>query len=64
MRRRKKSARSEESDSSGNLNLMKDLNKGRSFFCETRRWKGFLDCVHRHLQASKWVAAKPSPIST
>ena len=30
VRRWKKSARSEESDSSGDLNVMMDLNKGRS----------------------------------
>ena len=56
MRRwRKKSAMSEENDSSGNLNVMMDLNKGRSLVWYKKiGWiPGIYVC--RHLQASRWV---------
>ena len=42
-RRRKKGARSEESESSGNLNVVMYLNKRRRAWCGTRRWRGFLE---------------------
>ena len=56
-----KSARSEKSDSSGNLNVMMDLNNGRSFvwFRKVEEIPGIY--VRRHLQASRWVT-KTSPI--
>ena len=40
--RRKKSARNEESDSSGNLNVMMDLNKERSLVWY-KKVEGFLE---------------------
>ena len=48
------SARSEESDSSGNLNVMMNLNKGRSlvWYKKVDVIPGIFVC--RDLQASRW----------
>ena len=62
-RRRKKSARSEHGDDSGNSNIKLNLIKGRS-------WVRYRDIngipgiyIRGSLQVLRWVAVKPSPIS-
>ena len=62
MRRRRK--KSEECDSSGDLNVMMDLNKGRSLVWnkEVEGFPGIHVC--RYLQASSLVDVKPNPISS
>ena len=53
--------RSKESDSSGDLNGMMDFKREK--FLWYKKVEGLHGIyVHRHLQASRWVAVNPSPI--
>ena len=64
-RRRKKNARSEDGDDSGNSHIRLNLIVGRRRLVEYREVNRILGiCIHGSLQASRWVALKPSPISS
>ena len=61
--RRKKNARSKDGDCSGNLNVWLNLiKKGRKCLVGYRESNGIPGIyAHCSLQASRWVAVKPSP---
>ena len=64
VRRRKKSARSEDGDDSGNLNIKLNLIEVRIVVWQ-RKANGIPGVyICGSLQASRWVAVKPSPISS